>query len=287
MWYALLAALGLLWSGKIAAIKATATTGISPDLIVAFSLIGSAATFATISVARRSLPPLNRTALRFYVLTGLMGFLVPFSLEVVVSPELPVFVFFVVLSTMPILTVMLARATGTEHLGARQYIAFGIGFCAAVLLALDTTAVAFTLPVSPIWIALGFAVPALYALNTVFVASQWPEDTDTLHVASAQSTIFAVFAAGYVAYKYRTDEVVAHWTGLLGTSVIIACEVLALMLYLHLAKHKGASFVAQANYISILCAAVIGFLVFGENLTILSAVGGTVLVAALAVGRRS
>lgn len=287
MWYVLLAALGLLWSGKIAAIKATATTGISPDLIVAVSLIGSAGTFAFISVFRQSLPPVNRTTLRFYVLTGLMGFLVPFSLEVLVSPELPVFVFVVLLSTMPILTVILGRITGTEHLKPRQYAAFGIGFCAAVLVALDTTAVSFGSPTSPIWIVLGFAVPALYALNTVFVASQWPQKTDALHVACAQSTIFAAFAAVYVCYKYRTEDMFIQWHGLLGTSVIIACEVLALMLYLHLTKQKGASFVAQANYISIVCAAVIGFLAFDENLTALSALGGIVLITALVLGRQS
>ena len=68
---------------------------------------------------------------------------------------------------------------------------------------------------------------------------------------------------------------------------IIGCEALALLVYLKLARDHGASYVAQANYISMLFAAALGFVLFGENLSWLSVVAAVLLVVALRIGRRS
>tara|TARA_R110002074_G_scaffold764_3_gene4454 strand:- start:7683 stop:8576 length:894 start_codon:yes stop_codon:yes gene_type:complete len=283
----LLIVLGFLWSARLAAIKAASLSGIPLHVTISVAVLGIALAFTMVSLARRSWPPLDRSALIFYLLSGIFGFILPFVIENVVGPRLPVFLFVVIISTMPVLTILLASVLGVERPERKQVIAVALGFLTAILIAVDARGAGQNINVDLIWIMIGFSVPVVYAANTIFIASRWPQSPDAVHVANAQAVIVGLSALVVGTVTGGISEWTTAARNTPAILAIISCEALALLVYLKLARDHGASYVAQANYISMLFAAALGFVLFGENLSWLSIVAAMLLILALRIGRRS
>ena len=285
--FAFLILLGFFWSSRLAAIKAAGLAGIPPHVTITVSVLGIAILFTALAIARGSRPPLDRSAIRFYVLSGALGFILPFILENLVSPHLPVFVFMVIIATMPVITLTLAAATGLERPGRRQYVAIGLGFCVALLIAADTAQLSASDDVDAIWAVVAVGVPLLYAVNTLFVASRWPQGLDAIHVAHAQAVIIAASAlAGSLVAGTVADWPLASRNAP-AIVVIVLAEAAALLVYLKIIRRYGPTFVSLANYVAMVFAAILGAALFGDQITFLSIGAALVLVAALTVNPRS
>ena len=90
------------------------------------------------------------------MLSGIFGFILPFALENVVGPRLPVFLFVMIISTMPVLTILLASVLGVERPESKQIIAVALGFLTVILIAVDTGGAGQNVQVDLIWIVIGF-----------------------------------------------------------------------------------------------------------------------------------
>ncbi|MEP1611867.1 MAG: EamA family transporter [Roseobacter sp.] len=116
---------------------------------------------------------------------------------------------------------------------------------------------------------------------------QQSRSPNAIHVANAQAVIVGVS----ILVVGTATGGISEWTTVaLNTPAILAitsCEALALLVYLKLARDHGAGYVAQANYISMLFAAALGFVLFEENLSWLSVFAAVLLIVALRIGRRS
>lgn len=282
----LLILLGLLWSVRLSAIKAAGLAGIPVHVVIAVAAIGIAAFFSMRAAWTRDWPPLNPDVLVFYALSGTLGFLAPFALESAVAPNLPVFLFVVIIATMPLVTLALSILAGSERLRAMPVLAVGLGFAGAIAILWDTARTDPSGSSSIWWVAMAFGVPVLYALNTVFVATRWPSIAGPVHVAHAQALIVAVAALiGSLA-----AGVIADWqlVGLDMPSVglIVFGEGLALLVYLRLARDHGATYVSFANYVSMVFAAILGAVWFGDQLTGRSIGAALVIIAAVALYQR-
>lgn len=285
MRFVLLTLLGLFWSLRLVAMKAAGISGIPADVLVTVAVCGLAILFSLVAIWRYRLPPMTSDGLRFYTLSGAVGFVAPFFLESLIAPHLPVFVLATIIATMPLLTLGLAAFMRTESLETRSVLASILGFGAIVLLLVDMTG-GTSGETAFIWLAAAFGIPLLYAANTVYVASRWPEVTDALDVALAQAVVVSLAAAaGWIAFGNGSRLVMAslNWTAV---GVLVLCEGAALFLYLHITRRSGASFVALANYLSILFAALLGQWLFDDRLTILSIIAAFILICALTLRRR-
>lgn len=285
-WIALLLLLGFLWSARLVAIKAAGLSGVPVYVTVTMAVFGIAVLFSLLAVLRGVWPPRDRLAVKFYLLSGALGFILPFTLENLAAPNLPLFVFVVVISTMPVITLILATVLGTERPAVAQHLAIGLGFCVALLIACDTARGSSSSSLSWAWVTLAFGVPILYAINTVFVAAKWPRSVDAMQVAHAQALITAAAAlAGSMATGVISDLPLALQNSP-AVMAIVLTEGAALLVYLKITREFGASFVSLANYVSLVFAAVLGLLFFGDHLTWLSVAAALTLVAALTLNQR-
>lgn len=282
---ALLILLGFLWSARIVAIKAASLSGIPVHVTVTTSVLGIAILFSAIAFWRRSWPPCDRGSLVFYLLNGALGFVLPFTLENLVAPKLPTFVFVVIISTMPVMTLALVAATRTERLSWVQVMTIGLGFCVALLIASDTAFTGISQTIDWSWMLLAFGVPAVYAVNTVFVASHWPQSADAMHVAQAQALIISMATLLGTTMSGSITELELATKNLPAIASIALGEGIALLVYLKITRDFGASFVSFANYISMVFAAILGALFFGDRLTWLSLIAAGILVLALTLNR--
>ncbi|MEH6497453.1 MAG: DMT family transporter, partial [Pseudomonas marincola] len=277
----LLVFLGLLWSVRLSSIKAAGLSGIPIHVVVAIATLGIAAFFTGTAVWRGSWPPVNRSTMFFYVFSGTLGFILPFMLESLVAPSLPVFVFIVIIATMPVITLIISTAVGHETLGVVPVMSVVLGFAGAMAILWDTARITPSGDTSLIWVGIAFGVPTLYALNTVFVAKRWPSGVTAVQVAHAQTLIMsvAVLFGSLIAGTFDAWSDVTLNMPAMG--LIIVCEGLALLVYLKIAHDYGATYVSFANYISMIFAALIGVLVFEEQMTWLSMVAAGTIVGAI------
>lgn len=277
----LLVSLGLLWATRLSAIKSAGLSGIPVHVVVGVSIIGIAILFTAVALMRGNWPPLSKATTLFYILSGLFGFILPFTLESQVAPHLPVFVLVVIIATMPIVTLAISAVVGRQALSRSTITAVLLGFVGSVFLIWDTAQPSQKGGTDMIWMAIAFGVPILYAANTVFIATKWPIAADAMQVAHAQALIFslAVLAGGL------TMGGLPVWTeaslNLHAMALIVFCEGGALMLYLKIARDHGAIYVSFANYISMLFAAIIGAYFFGDQLTWLDALSAAVIIGSV------
>lgn len=282
---ALLILLGFLWSGRLAAIKAAGLSGVPVHVVVPVSVLGIATVFGALSAFRGSWPPLQRETVTFYGLTGLFGFLLPFILESLAAPHLALFVLLVIISTMPIMTVLAAAVLRIERPQPRQYAAIVLGFCVALLIAWDTTRSVALSGTSWPWVVIALCIPVFYAGNSLFVASRWPKGVDALQVACAQGLLLsAAVLAGSLVTGAVGDWPLAtrNMPAMFG---IVLFEVGAVLVYLKVTRDYGATFMSIGNYIAMVFAALIGHVLFDDRLTWLSMAAAGLLVVSLSLNR--
>ena len=264
---ALLVFLGLLWSLRLSAIKAAGLSGIPVYVIVMFSALGIAMFFSGFALMRGDWPPVDRPTVVFYGLSGLLGFLAPFALEAAVGPHLPVFVFVVIIATMPLFTFGVSAFIGQERLHPAPAMAISLGFAGAVTILWDISRDAHSVEVGAWWVLAAFGVPLLYALNTVFIASRWPTHAGPVNVAQAQALIVSAAALLGGAVSGATDAWPLVALNVPAMLMIALGEGLALVVYLRITRDHGATYVSFANYASIVFAALIGAVWFEDRLT--------------------
>ncbi len=282
---AMLVLLGFLWAVRIVAIKAAGLSGIPVDVVIIVTALGLALLFSFRAVVVSDWPPIDRQVLGFYALSGLLGFLAPFALETAVAPHLPVFVFIVVIATMPIMALLLSALAGSETLSGRAILAVLLGFVCAVAILWDTS-VGPAGSVSMWWVGAAFGVPLLYALNTVFVARRWPDGVGATQVAHAQALIIGVAALLGTLTSGHLDALSLALLDPLALGVIVMGEALALLVYLRITRDHGATWVSFANYISMVFGAVLGFVLFGDQIGVLTAVAALGIVASISLYQR-
>jgi drug/metabolite transporter (DMT)-like permease len=170
----------------------------------------------------------------------------PFILENIVSPHLPVFVFILIISTMPMITLLLGSVSRIEKLQLRQAAAIVLDFIVAVLIAFDMRGGGGHSG-GAIWIAMAFGVPLLYAVNTLIIASRWPAGADAIQVGNSQALIIsaAVLLGG------AANGGIASWPTVTGNLPailsIIAFEALARLVYLKITKAYGTTYVLHSE----------------------------------------
>lgn len=279
----LLLLLGLLWSIRLAAIKAAGVAGIPPHIVVVLSALGIAIFFSCIALLRNNWPPLDSRQIRFYLLSGTLGFLAPFILESLVAVHLPVFVFVVIIASMPIFTFVLSSLIAKEPLQLLPSIAVTLGFVGAITILRDGSSPTQPNDADMHWIALAFGVPILYALNTVFISKRWPQKTSAVHVAHAQALIVFVAALAGSGLSFGLEGWDKPSLNLPAIGLIIMGEGLGLLTYLRITRDYGATYVSFANYVSMAFAAAIGLLVFQDQLTWLTLAGSFAIIFSIAL----
>lgn len=260
----LLLVLGLSWALRIAAFKIAAERGVPAGIIIQFAVIGILMSLLLISLIRRRMPPRTSLAMRFYVVSGCLGFLLPFALETIVAGKIPAFVFIVIISTMPVMTLLLSFILRVERASRMKVLAVSLGFGSALLIAWDNTAIGVE-TVSLTWILLAFLVPLFYTLNTVFVASRWPSGVDAVEIATGQAAVVGAAALLAMPFSGLFFDGWVLQRAIAPVVAIVVLETAALLIYLRIVKAYGAIYVSLANYVSMFFGVLIGFFVFFEQ----------------------
>jgi drug/metabolite transporter (DMT)-like permease len=200
-----------------------------------------------------------------------------------VAPHLPALLFVIIVTSTPIWTVFAATVLRLEKANWLRMIGVVGGFAATALVIVGTWKPVATdgAETELAWVAAAFGIPILYAIYILYIAAAWPSDLDNLQGAQGQSTValiaFLVFWLILPGRSLSFEGMDYLWPVI----IIVIAEIVALYLLFHLARNHGGSFTAQANYVAVVAGAVIGVLLFDEQVSMIAIAGVVLLVVAL------
>lgn len=275
--FALLITMGAAWGLHFALMKMVASGEGAPLLLLFPTLAGISVGFALIVVARRSLYRPTWAHLRFFVISGLLGYLAPILLELIVAAKIDAGLLTLIVTTNPLITILVAGLMRTEVVRFRQILAAGLGAVAAAALLLPDSALPST--DMRVWVAAAFGIPSLYAVYNVYVAKAWPNDLDPLQVATGESIASALFAFPFFAWVVATSGAAPLAESPLTLVALILATTVEVWAFFELIRRAGAIFVSFSSFAALVGGISWGIFLFAEQMT-LWMVGSCALVTA-------
>lgn len=282
---ALLLVMGASWGLHFALVKMLSGAGIPALLLLFPTLLGISVFFAVAIVAKGGLFRPRWPHLRFFVIGGVLGYVAPILVELLVAPNIDAGLLTLIVTTTPLFTIGITAVLGRESVGVRKIVAAGMGAVAAAALLLPDAA----LPSAGMraWVVAAFAVPALYAVYNIYVAAAWPSDLDALQVAAGESAASALFAVPFFAWSAvgtGLDALFAEPGPLLALVLATTVEVWA---FFELIRRAGAVYVSFASFAALVGGVSWGTLLFAERPTAWMTLSLLLVTASLLVLGRS
>jgi drug/metabolite transporter (DMT)-like permease len=263
----LLLVLGAIWGGNPSFSKTLVTSGISPAGIVFWQTLGAGVLLSIVCIVRRTPIKLNRRAIIYYLVIGVIGIDVAYIMLVFSVRHLTVGYVSVLVLFSPLLTYVFAILLRIERVNLLRGLGIVVGFAGAAVLVVPDG----SLP-SPDLLGLAllsFIVPAGYATANIF--AEWGRPADADNVSLAAGTMFAA-ASGALIVTLIAGNFHPVWADfgqreviLFGFSLATAAAFLIFYLIISLA---GAVYLGQVGYIVTLTGVGWGVLFFGETVSV-------------------
>jgi len=281
----LLFILGTMWGLHFSIIKIASESGLTHSGIASFITIGMAIAMILICLFRRKLPVVNRVTIVYYVVCALIGYLIPFFISINVAKHLPAGILAVVISTVPIWTILITWVGKFDIVLKRHIWGISLGFLAASILLLPGASLENTQ--QALWILPAFGIPISYSIYHIYVGRKWPEGSDSFQVAGgvevASALIVLPIYIGTGDYITLADWSAGAWI----IPMMICFSLVGVFLYFEINRIAGAVFVSQANFVTVIAGIVAGWIIFDEQLTYGLTVSVVLLMSSLWLTRRT
>ncbi|RAZ92851.1 EamA/RhaT family transporter [Mesorhizobium hawassense] len=286
----LLVLLGVIWGTNFLFIKMA--VAVVPPLEVAWlRTIFGALPIAIFALARGSL---GRTDWRFahhFAAMALLANVGPYVCFVIGTANLPSGVAGVLSGAIPFVTAgIVAVALPAERLTSVKALGLGIGFAGILLVAPLGRGAALTSGGSPlIGVAAMVAGSASYALALVYARRFMVSlGLGPVKLATYQM-VFAAFLLAPFAAPGHWSELAVHREALLALifGLGLAGTGIAFVIYYQLIQMLGALKAASVYYIPPVVALVVGWAVAGETITLVQAIGATLVMAGIFFANRN
>ncbi len=252
--------------GMIFMFNRLATTNGVPFIPYVFlQALGGSLILLIVCGARNQFPSLSAKSLKFYFLTGIFNFSLPFCILSLVAPKVPAGVLSLGLMLIPLMIYALALALGMDRFLWIRLAGLLLGFGGVLLVLLPKT----SLPSPDLagWVALGLVAPLCYALGAILMAwLQPPPAAKSLPLAcglliASAVTMAPVMAATGSWWFFDGPLDIGHWAvagAIVNTAAIY-------MLVFEIIKRAGPVFFSTSNYIATLVGVGLGILFFGDS----------------------
>lgn len=272
--------LGLCWGLNFSLIKFAALTGLSYSLIAGLVILGNMLIFGLFSVLYGGQIRLERRIWWFFAGCGLIGYVLPFFLELFAAPRLGASTLSLVVSLAPIMTLFFSALTRTDHITVRKALGIALGFLSVATLALQDIAglrAAFGAALSAALI-----VPFCYAAYHIFIARFWPDSYKAYEVATGES-IGAVFMMVpiYLFWNDGWTMPALDWSTYWAICALVILSAVEIWLYFKVMQLGGPVFVSQSGYVAVISGVIWGAVLFGENLNAWLGLSMAIIILAL------
>lgn len=262
----LIVVLGSVWGLNVSLIKVASLSGLPFVLLALLTILGNLVIFAALSrifVGRLRIVP---SLWWFFAACGCLGYVLPFFLELFAVPRIGAAPLAIVISLAPMMTLLIAAATGTERLTARRVAGVCIGFAAVCLIAMQDLGA--LMGAFGIGLVAAVFVPFIYGSYHVFIARFWPDDLEPFEVATGESLaglmlVVPVYALWSDATAVPAFSFEIYWI----VGALLIFSMVEVWLYFQLMRMGGPTYVSQSGYIAVIAGVLWANLFFGESVT--------------------
>lgn len=262
--WGILLIMGLAWGLSFSLARIAATAGIHPLSITFWEAAGAGGILVAVCLARRRPIPVSRELLLLYVVSGLLGMVVPNAVFFYAAAHVPAGILSISLAIIPMLTFVVSAVLRLERFVLGRVAGVCLGIVAIVLLAGPQQSLPD--PAQLPWVLLCLVAAACYAAFNIMLALWKPRGMDpfattaALFVAAALVMVPVLAATGsFVPLGWPWTEV--EWA-LLGLGAINA---VAFSLLLYLIDSAGPVFSSQTANLVTLFGVLWGIVIFGEQ----------------------
>ncbi len=261
---ALLVLIGIMWGSTVPFTKMAVATGHNPLGLIFWQLLIAALCLYPVARIRKSHLPWDGPSLRLYAVVALLGTIFPNAFSYWAAFHLPGGVMALTIATVPVFTLVIALAIGSEKLDMKRVLGLSLGLAAVALLVLPDSSLPD--PSKAIFVFVALVAPFAYGVEANYLArASLPTvgPIATLLGASILGTVIslplAVVVDGFVnpVASFGKAE-----TALIISSVL---HVLAYSGYIWLIGQAGAVFSAQVAYIVTPAGVALSALLLGET----------------------
>ncbi|SRR5713226_2126505 len=265
-----LAAFGMLFLvgltfGMIFMFNRLATTHGVPFIPYVFlQALGGSLILLFVCGTQNQFPSLSAKSLKFYFLTGIFNFSLPFCILSLVAPKVPSGILSLGLMLIPLMIYALALALGMDRFYWVRLCGLLLGFSGVLLVLLPKT----SLPSPDLagWVAVGMLAPICYALGAILMAWLQPAATKSLPLAcglliASAVTMVPVMAVAGSWWFFDGQFDIGHWA-VIGAIVNTAAIY---VLVFEIIKRAGPVFFSTSNYIATLLGVGFGIFFFGDS----------------------
>ncbi len=259
----LLVVAGFAWGATFSLAK-IATQGTVHPLALNFwqALFGFFALLAYAMLRRRKIPT-TRNHIRFYVVAGLLGTVIPGVLYFIAARHLPAGVLAITIATVPMLTLIVSTALGSERLSLARVGGLSLG-AAGILLILVPDASLPNAAASP-FVVLAIFCALCYAVENIYIDFRMPRGealTILCGMLAMATLITAPVTIMFDAFWWPNWPMGAVEWAIVGMALINA---FAYGTFVHLVNTAGPVFASQTAYVVTLSGVAWGMLLFGES----------------------
>ena len=262
--YSLLGLLALIWSTSFLLIK-IAIGSLGPFTLTAIRLVLAAVLLASLMLARGKLLPLHGGAIRLYLVVGVLGNTLPFSLislgEVYIDSSLAA----ILMGIMPISTFLLAHVfIPSESMTGRKVFGVSLGVAGLLTLVGLSAFSSIGAHLGGQLIVLGGAL--CYSVTTVFVRSQ--PAFDGVQMATGAGIVAALTCVP-LAFILEQPLQMQPTEGALLSAVTLGLlhTAVAALIYFRIIHNLGAVTFAHINYLIPVLGSIWGVLLLSETVT--------------------
>ena len=259
----LLILLPVIWALHFAFIK---KIGADTNALAALTALLAAlcALYFGVLTLKRQLFIFTRSRLIFFLVAGVLAYVVPLGVEMLAAPKIDAAVLTMIVSLTPVFTVAVAMGLRLIRPAMRLILSVVVGTTGILLLLLESN----TSVESPtIWIIIACLVPMAYAVDALYVEHFWPLGLTALQVAFGESFVSLLILLTLTLLTGVSGAAIAGW--FLQTDFLILCVVTAIevVLFFYLVSTVGAVMVNVASFLVLPAGFFWGWLIFDEVIT--------------------
>ena len=281
--WAMLFLCGFCWGSTGPLSKLAVSTGHHPVGITFWNTVISAIFFTGLIVAKGSRPPLDRRHVVFFLICGFLGTALPNSLSYEAYRHLPVGVNVMILSLVPMATLLIALPLGVERLDVRRALGLVLGVAAVALISLPSASLPS--PDQAVWIILPVIVATAYAAENVFIAATRPPATGPMTVMwglSVGAFLLITPVAVAMGAVFDVSPLGPPEQAVIGAAVLHICAYFG---YVWLIGRAGPVFASQVGYVVTATGVMLGMAIYGERHSVWVWSALVVMMAGLALVR--
>jgi len=261
-WLALIA-IGFAWGCTGPLSKIAVSSGNHPIGVTFWDTLITAITLTVILLRFRWRLPTSKQYLIFFLVCGFFGTAFPNVLSYTAYQHLPVGVNAIVISLVPLATLLIALPLRIERADKRRILGLTSGVFAVLMIYLPKTSLPD--PDQVIWVSLPIVVAISYAIENVYIAGARPPDLNPQMIICGLSWAALCFLTPLMVFSGTWVDLSAMGPPELAIFAISFLHMGSYMGFVWLIDRAGPVFASQVGYVITGSGVVLGMIIFHER----------------------